>query len=113
MMASMPGARMPDSFEQMWADLVPVGRSASSGGYFRQPFLSAERELATWFEEQAAARDLVLERDAVGNVVAWWNGIVAAEWAPPDAGKGPKRQGLPRRDAVLTGSHLDSVLDGG
>ena len=84
---------MTDDFEQMWRDLAPVGRSASSGGYFRQPFASAERELDAWFAEQAAARGLRLERDATGNVVAWW-----------DVGAGP---------GVLTGSHLDSVLDGG
>ncbi len=84
---------MTHDFEQMWRDLAPVGRSASSGGYFRQPFASAERELDAWFAEQAAARGLRVERDATGNVVAWW-----------DVGTGP---------GVLTGSHLDSVLDGG
>ena len=93
MAPNMPGSWMPDDFERMWADLAPVGRSASSGGYFRQPFLSAERELATWFEEQCAARGLDLETDGVGNVVAWWGA------------RGP--------GAVVTGSHLDSVLDGG
>ena len=82
-----------DDFERMWSDLAPVGRSARSGGYFRQPFTSAERELVSWFEEQALGRGLVLERDAVGNLVAWWGS------------RGP--------GAVLTGSHLDSVLDGG
>ena len=84
---------VPEDFEQMWSDLAPVGRSAASGGYFRQPFGGAERELAAWFEEQAAARGLRLDRDPFGNVVAWW-----------DAGSGP---------GVMTGSHLDSVLDGG
>jgi N-carbamoyl-L-amino-acid hydrolase len=84
---------VPDDFERMWADLAPVGRSAASGGYFRQPFTTAERELDAWFTEQAAARGLRVERDGIGNVVAWW-----------DAGSGP---------GVLTGSHLDSVLDGG
>ncbi len=83
----------PDDFERMWADLGPVGRSASSGGYFRQPFTTPERELAAWFAEQAAARGLEIETDASGNVVAWWR-----------SGAGP---------GVLTGSHLDSVLDGG
>jgi N-carbamoyl-L-amino-acid hydrolase len=77
----------------MWADLQPIGRAARGGGYFRQPFASAERELAAWFAEQAAARGLRLETDGFGNTVAWW-----------DAGQGP---------GVLTGSHLDSVLDGG
>ena len=59
-------------FEQMWRDLAPVGRSASSGGYFRQPFTSAERECHAWFLEQCAARGLEVERDRFGNTVAWW-----------------------------------------
>lgn len=84
---------MPDDFERMWGDLRPLGRSATSGGYFRQPFTSPERELVAWFLEQAEARGLRVEADDVGNIVGWW-----------DAGDGP---------AVLTGSHLDSVLDGG
>ncbi|XBB69276.1 allantoate amidohydrolase [Nocardioides sp. WV_118_6] len=80
-------------FEQMWRDLAPVGRSASSGGYFRQPWHSAELELRAWFREAATARGLELEEDPFGNLVAWW---------------GPESA-----DKVLTGSHLDSVLDGG
>ena len=40
---------VPDDFERMWSDLAPVGRSATSGGYFRQPFTQPERELAAWF----------------------------------------------------------------
>lgn len=86
---------MSDGFETMWRDLAPVGRAAS-GGYFRQPYASAERELRAWFVEQCRARDLVVEPDGNGNLLAWWD-VPGAE----------------RRDAVLTGSHLDSVLDGG
>jgi N-carbamoyl-L-amino-acid hydrolase len=86
---------MAADFEQMWRDLAPVGRSSSSGGYFRQPFGSAERECADWFREQAAARDLAVETDGNGNLVAWWR---------------PEGARLP---GVVTGSHLDSVLDGG
>jgi len=82
-------------FEQMWRDLEPLGRSASSGGYFRQPFGSAERECTAWFHEQAAARGLDVAADGNGNLVAWWR--------VPDA----------RHPATVTGSHLDSVLDGG
>jgi beta-ureidopropionase / N-carbamoyl-L-amino-acid hydrolase len=82
----------PVSFETMWAELAPVGRVAS-GGYRRQPFTSAEREARAWFEDQCRRRDLRLEEDGFGNVVAWW-----------DAAGG---------DAVLTGSHLDSVVEGG
>jgi len=84
---------MPDDFERMWSDLGPVGRSPASGGYFRQPFTGAERECHAWFVEQCADRGLRVEHDGNGNTVGWW-----------DAGDGP---------AVLTGSHLDSVLDGG
>ena len=78
-------------------DLTPVGRSAASGGYFRQPFATAERELDAWFVEQAAARGLRLETDALrqpGRVVG--RRASGAAWA-----------------VRLTGSHLDSVLDGG
>ncbi len=82
-------------FEEMWTDLAQVGRSAGSGGYFRQPFGSAERECHAWFLDECARRDLEVEHDGNGNAVAWW--------APWEAEPG----------AVLTGSHLDSVLDGG
>ncbi|MDZ5622297.1 allantoate amidohydrolase [Nocardioides sp. HM23] len=82
------------TFEAMWRDLAPIGRSASSGGYFRQPWASAELELRAWFREQAAARGLAVHEDPFGNLVAWWGD-------PASGGD------------VLTGSHLDSVLDGG
>uniref|UniRef100_UPI0030F385A4 allantoate amidohydrolase n=2 Tax=Nocardioides sp. GXZ039 TaxID=3136018 RepID=UPI0030F385A4 len=123
---------MPDDFEQMWRDLAPLGRSASSGGYFRQPFASAERELVAWFEGQCAARGLRLERDPFGNLAAWWEpsgAIVPGLWVAESASGQPKVPGLSQPGApttqpgastgargkgrVLTGSHLDSVLDGG
>ncbi|MDX6372666.1 MAG: beta-ureidopropionase / N-carbamoyl-L-amino-acid hydrolase [Nocardioidaceae bacterium] len=100
----------------MWSDLAPIGRSASSGGYFRQPFTQPERELADWFREQALARGLALEADDTGNLVAWWDPPVGIVPDVPDGDtpeSGPKRQGLSRAGGVLTGSHLDSVLDGG
>ncbi len=81
------------TFEQMWDDLAPVGRSPRTGGYFRQAFGAVDDELQAWFAEECARRGLRLDRDGFGNVVGWW-----------DCGSGP---------AVLTGSHLDSVLDGG
>jgi N-carbamoyl-L-amino-acid hydrolase len=82
-------------FESMWRDLAPLGRSAESGGYFRQPYGSAERECVAWFREQCAARDLEVETDGNGNLVGWWRPATA------------------RHPGVVTGSHLDSVLDGG
>ncbi|WP_182376616.1 allantoate amidohydrolase [Nocardioides sp. WS12] len=89
------------TFEQMWTDLSPVGRSSTSGGYFRQPWESAELELRAWFREAAKARDLEIEEDPFGNLVAWW-GFEARSARTSTTGK-----------SVLTGSHLDSVLDGG
>ena len=82
-------------FEEMWRDLAPVGRSASSGGYNRQPWASAENELREWFAAECAGRGLTVETDGIGNQLAWWS---------PESAAGP---------GVLTGSHLDSVLDGG
>jgi N-carbamoyl-L-amino-acid hydrolase len=102
---------MPDDFERMWAELAPVGRSQSSGGYFRQPFTAAERELRAWFGEQAAARGLRVEEDGFGNVVAWWDaGIVRDDFVGVAGLDRQDRHGLSR---LLVGSHLDSVLDGG
>jgi N-carbamoyl-L-amino-acid hydrolase len=81
------------TFEEMWAELAPVGRSARTGGYLRQPFTAAEQEAHAWFLDASAARGLRVEADGFGNTVAWW-----------DAGSGP---------GVMTGSHLDSVIQGG
>src|SRR5688500_1804367 len=99
----------------MWRDLEPVGRSAASGGYFRQPFTTPERELVAWFTEQAAARSLDVEVDGFGNLVAWWRpeSIVPDVRDADTSNPGADRQGLSGQAAILTGSHLDSVLDGG
>ena len=86
-----------DDFEQMWRDLAPLGRSAASGGYFRQPYSTVESELRAWFVEQCEVRGLELEADGNGNLLAWWKPAASVE----------------ATNAVLIGSHLDSVLDGG
>ncbi|MFJ9952992.1 allantoate amidohydrolase [Kitasatospora sp. NPDC091207] len=78
----------------MWAELLPVGRSASSGGYRRFAWNSADAECRSWFEEQARGRGLSYELDRNGNQWAWLG--------DPAAG-----------GAIVTGSHLDSVPDGG
>ncbi|MER7583283.1 allantoate amidohydrolase [Kitasatospora sp. NPDC097691] len=78
----------------MWAELLPVGRSASSGGYRRFAWNSADAECRAWFEQQARDRGLAYELDRNGNQWAWLG--------DPQAG-----------GAVVTGSHLDSVPDGG
>ncbi|WP_184943028.1 allantoate amidohydrolase [Kitasatospora kifunensis] len=78
----------------MWAELLPVGRSASSGGYRRHAWNAADAECRAWFEEQARSRGLAYELDRNGNQWAWLGD--------------PQGQG-----AIVTGSHLDSVPDGG
>ncbi|MDQ0377097.1 allantoate amidohydrolase [Amycolatopsis thermophila] len=73
-------------------DLADVGRAAG-GGYARHGFDRAEAELREWFREQAGRSGLDVETDRNGNLWAWW--------------------GEPGRDALVTGSHLDSVPGGG
>lgn len=84
------------TFESLWEELAPIGLSAATGGYRRPGFSSAAREAQDWFLEAAFARGLQVEGDELGTMtVAWWR---------PDGASGP---------GVLTGSHLDSVIDGG
>src|SRR3954468_9180159 len=99
-------------FEEMWRELLPVGR-ASGGGYRRFSWTAAERECRAWFAEEADRRGLALERDRNGTLFAWWD--VAPDGVAGSTGGGPAGAGSRerRRDAVLTGSHLDSVPDGG
>ncbi|WP_121716006.1 allantoate amidohydrolase [Streptomyces sp. E5N91] len=82
------------SFHSMWAELLPVGRSSASGGYRRAAWTGADADCRTWFQEQAEVRGLTYETDRNGNQWAWLG--------DPAAG-----------NAVVTGSHLDSVPDGG
>ncbi|MFD2691298.1 allantoate amidohydrolase [Streptomyces phyllanthi] len=78
----------------MWRELQPIGRHPGTGGYRRFAWGGADLECRDWFREQAEARGLVYELDRNGNQWAWLG--------DPAAG-----------DAVVTGSHLDSVPDGG
>ncbi|GAA1830248.1 allantoate amidohydrolase [Actinomadura chokoriensis] len=83
-------------FEEMWAALLPVGRDEATGGYHRFAWTPPELECRAWFLDEARRRDLDVEHDANGNMFAWW--------LPEDGTRG---------NAVLTGSHLDSVPGGG
>lgn len=82
------------TFAGLWSDLQPMGRHAPSGGYRRYAWTPEDAELREWYAAQCAARGLDLVEDRVGNQWAWWG--------DPDAAPG-----------VVTGSHLDSVPDGG
>jgi beta-ureidopropionase / N-carbamoyl-L-amino-acid hydrolase len=84
----------PPSFHEMWRELAPVGRDARSRGYRRYAWTDADAECRAWFRAQAETRGLTYELDRNGNQWAWLGD-------PADG------------DAVVTGSHLDSVPDGG
>jgi len=78
----------------MWAELLPIGRGSASGGYRRFAWTGADTDCRAWFRQQAESRGLAYELDRNGNQWAWLG----------DPAEG---------DAVVTGSHLDSVPDGG
>ncbi|QDY77116.1 allantoate amidohydrolase [Streptomyces qinzhouensis] len=90
----MTASPVGPSFHTMWKELAPIGRDTRTGGYRRHAWTGADADCRTWFQEQAEARGLGYETDRNGNQWAWLG--------DPTAG-----------DAVVTGSHLDSVPDGG
>lgn len=73
--------------------LADVGVDRLRGGYSRHGFDRADAELREWFTAEATARGLDVSTDRNGNLWAWW--------------------GTPGPNAVVTGSHLDSVPGGG
>jgi beta-ureidopropionase / N-carbamoyl-L-amino-acid hydrolase len=79
------------SFAGLWETLKPIGRTPV--GYRRYTWTQSDGECREWFTEQARLRGLEVAADRNGNLWAWWGA------------KGP--------GAIVTGSHLDSVPDGG
>jgi N-carbamoyl-L-amino-acid hydrolase len=77
----------------MLQQIADVGRDAKRGGYSRHAYAKPELELRHWFVEQAVKRGLNVETDQNGNLWAWW--------------------GERGDNALVTGSHLDSVPGGG
>lgn len=84
------------TFDRLWADLVPLGRDDRTGGYRRFAWTAVDHQLREWFAGESARRGLDLTEDRMGNQWAWWG--------DPDAHPGA---------GIVTGSHLDSVPDGG
>jgi len=80
-------------FDAAWSRLLPLGRDPATGGYRRYAWGAAELACRAWFLTEAEARGLEVETDRNGNLWAWW--------------------GRPGPGAFVTGSHLDSVPDGG
>jgi beta-ureidopropionase / N-carbamoyl-L-amino-acid hydrolase len=91
-----------NGFDCMWSDLESVGR-APGGGYRRFAWTAEDHTLREWFEGECARRGLDLTTDRVGNQWGWW-------WDGPGTVDDAVAAG---RKAVVLGSHLDSVPDGG
>ncbi|MEU9504731.1 allantoate amidohydrolase [Micromonospora sp. NPDC048170] len=85
---------LPHRFRALWDEIAPIGRDGRSGGYLRYALTEPELRLREWFREQADRRGMPVTEDGNGNLFA--------RWGDPEAG-----------DAVLTGSHFDSVPHGG
>jgi beta-ureidopropionase / N-carbamoyl-L-amino-acid hydrolase len=81
------------TFAELWRELAPIGRDAGTSGYRRYSWTPADAQCRTWFTRHAEALGLSVEPDGNGNLWAWW--------------------GDARTGAIVTGSHLDSVPDGG
>jgi N-carbamoyl-L-amino-acid hydrolase len=73
-----------------------VGRDEHTGGYRRYSWTEPDAACRGWFAAAAAELGLVTDCDRNGNLWAWWG--------RPGGGAPP---------AIVTGSHLDSVPDGG
>ena len=84
------------AFEKLWSAIAEIGRDPITGGYRRFAWTEADLRMREWFSGECASRGLDLAEDRMGNQWAWWGDpdSSAAGW-------------------VVTGSHLDSVPDGG
>jgi N-carbamoyl-L-amino-acid hydrolase len=82
-------------FAELWESLLPIGRPEPGGGYRRYSFTETDSACRQWFRKTALERHLRPDCDRNGNLWAWW------DCADPAGG------------AIVTGSHLDSVPDGG
>jgi N-carbamoyl-L-amino-acid hydrolase len=82
----------PDRFGALWRSIEPIGRGGA--GYHRYSWTYSDLACREWFVEEAADRGMSVEIDGNGNLWAWLG--------DPAAG-----------DAVVTGSHFDSVPGGG
>jgi len=84
------------TFAELWAELAGIGRTELTGGYRRYSWTPADAACRAWFARTATNLGLRTDCDRNGNLWAWW-------------GRSDRRAGT----AVVTGSHLDSVPDGG
>jgi N-carbamoyl-L-amino-acid hydrolase len=85
-------------FDSLWSSILDVGQDKDTRGYRRYAWSDADLTLREWFHDSATARGMDVEEDRNGNMWAWW---LPQGWT-----------GDPT-NAFVTGSHLDSVPDGG
>lgn len=88
----------PSKFDPLWAEILDVGQDGNTRGYRRFAWSDADLTLREWFHGCAETRGMSVEEDRNGNLWAWW---LPQGWT-----------GEPT-NAFVTGSHLDSVPDGG
>jgi beta-ureidopropionase / N-carbamoyl-L-amino-acid hydrolase len=86
------------SFNSLWEAILDVGREPATGGYRRFAWTAADLTLREWFTAESQRRGMTVEEDRNGNTWAWW---MPSGWSGDPKG------------AFVTGSHLDSVPDGG
>ena len=84
------------TFEQLWSAIADIGRDPTTGGYRRFAWTESDLEMREWFADACAIRGLDLIEDRMGNQWAWWG--------DPDGAA---------LSGIVSGSHLDSVPDGG
>ena len=84
--------------------IADVGLDASTGGYRRFAWTDADMTLREWFAGEAEARGMDVVEDGNGNQLAWLR-------SRPGVGRGSGAS--EHSNALLLGSHLDSVPDGG
>lgn len=86
----------PATVTGLMSDIAALGTDPIRGGYTRPVYSTAELDLRSWFIDQATQRGLAVETDRNGAIWAWWD-----------------ISGSNRNNALVTGSHLDSVPGGG
>jgi N-carbamoyl-L-amino-acid hydrolase len=84
------------TFEQLWSAIADIGRDPTTGGYRRFAWTEPDLRMREWFAGECGTRGLDLIEDRMGNQWAWWG--------DPDTDPS---------GGIATGSHLDSVPDGG
>ena len=84
------------TFEQLWSAIADIGRDPTTGGYRRFAWTESDLKMREWFAGACTIRGLDLIEDRMGNQWAWWG--------DPDGAA---------LNGIVSGSHLDSVPDGG